>query len=975
MARPKGLASGTGRPRRVVTAFLMPLAAAWLVVTPGLNAAASPGRHPIPGTDAPGIAGTTRLGDIDPTGRLSVAVTLPLRNQAALQQLIASVSTPRSSLYGRYLTPQQFTDSYGPTGQQASRVTSYLSAHGLRIDSVAANREVIDASGSVAAISDAFGTTLGRYHDNRTGRDFFANDSAVNVPGDIAPLIIGVAGLSNHYLRHHSAAVPPHLGGGPAGGYTPVQLKTAYDVNPLATAGYTGGSQHVGLFELDGFAQSNINTYDSHYGLGSPAPSVVNVDGGSGPLGGGQVEVELDIEVIQAIAPAANITVWEGPNTDQGVVDTYNAMVTSNTTPTNSTSWGLCEANSNPSVITIEDQIFQQASAQGLSFFAASGDNGAFDCGSGAPPGTLAVDNPADDPYVTGTGGTALNLNGNNTYSSESAWSGTPNPGNGTGGGLSTVFTKPSWQTGPGVQNSFSNGSRQVPDIASDADPNTGISIFSQGSWGVVGGTSAAAPSWAAFAALYNQDATANGKPRLGFANPVLYSLAGGAQTFPAFHDVTTGNNLFYNATAGWNYPTGWGTYDAYNLARDLIAGGIGAVVTNGGFETGTFAGWTTGGAASSVVTSPHSGTYAAEIGATTPTNGDSTMQQTISVPASGGTLTFWYKTVCPDTLTYDWSLVQIKNGAGTVLATPLNKTCTNNNTWTQVSLSLATWPSQNVVLVFLNHDDNYGADPTYTLFDDIALGTPANDFSISANPTSLSVAQGAGGSSTIFTAVTSGAAQTVALSVSGTPAGATASLNPTSVTAGSSSTLSVNSGTTAAGTYTLTVTGTGTSATHSATVSLTIRLTGAGSITNGGFETGTFSGWTTSGASESVVASPHSGTYAARLGSTAVTNGDSNMQQTITVPSGGGTLTFWYKSVCTDTVTYDWGLMQIKTTGGTVLATPLNKTCDNTGAWVQVNYSLASLASQQIVLYFANRDDNYPGDPTYTLFDDISVH
>jgi len=962
-----------------LTLAAAPLAALWLAITPGVNVSAAPGRQPIPGTEAPGQAGSTRLGDVDPAAHLSVAVTLPVRNQATLRQFIAEVSSQSSPLYGSYLTPQQFNDAYGPTPQEVATVTSFLSSQGLHIDNIAANNEVIDASGYASAVESAFGTSLGRYHDAALGRDYFANDGPISVAADIAPMIVTVLGLNNHYLlRHHSAHTRPHVGGGPAGGYTPVQLKTAYDVNPLATAGYTGGSQHVGLFELDGFLQSHINTYDTQYGLTSPAPSVVSV--GSGPLGGGQVEVELDIEVIQAVAPAANITVWEGPNTAQGIVDTYNAMVTSNTTATNSTSWGLCEASALTvhGFITAEDNIFQQAAAQGQSFFAASGDDGAFDCGSGAPPGTLAVDNPADDPYITGAGGTTLNLNGSNGYSSESAWSGTPNPSNGTGGGLSTVFAKPSWQTGPGVQNSYSNGNRQVPDVASDADPATGVSIYTtinhQTGWTVVGGTSAAAPSWAAFAALYNQDATANGKPHLGFANPVLYGLAASPQASPAFHDITTGNNLFYNATAGWDYPTGWGTYDAYNLASDLIAG-IGNVA-NGGFETGSFAGWTTGGAASSIVTSSHSGTYAAELGATTPTNGDSTMQQTITVPASGGTLTFWYETVCPDTLTYDWSLVQIKNGSGTVLATPLSKTCTNNNTWTQVSFNLAPWSSQSIVLCFLSHDDNYGGDPTYTLFDDIAVGAPLNDFSISANPGSLNVAQGANVNSTISTAVTIGSAQTVALSVSGTPSGATTSLNPTSLTGNGSSTLSVNGGTAAPGTYTLTVAGTGTSATHSTTITVTITPSSP-VVTNGGFETGNFSGWSTSGASESVVTSPppHSGTHAARLGSTAVTNGDSKMQQTITVPSGGGTLTFWFQSVCTDTVTYDWSLMQIRNTSGIVLAIPLNKTCTNSGAWVQVNYSLASLANQQIVLYFANHDDNYPGDPTYTLFDDISVH
>ncbi|TMF13137.1 MAG: hypothetical protein E6I33_11330, partial [Chloroflexi bacterium] len=544
------------------------LVALGLAMTTSVRVTASPGRQTLPGTGAPGLAGTTRLGNLDPASHLSVAVTLPLRNQAGLRQFIAAVSTPSSPLYGRYLTPQQFAAGYGPTSAQAATVSGYLTSQGLHIDQVASNNEIIDTSGTVAAMKSAFGTSLGRYHDAALGRDFFANDGPATVPVSVASLIAGVAGLDDHYpLRHHGVADTPHLGGGPAGGYTPAQLKTAYDVNPLASASYTGAGQHVGLFELDGFQQSNITTYDNQYSLGSPAPSVVAVDGGT-PLGSGQNEVELDIEVIQAIAPAASITVWEGPNTNQGVIDTYNAMVTSNTTATNSTSWGLCEPLSSSSVITSEDSIFQQAAAQGQSFFAASGDNGAFDCATAQ----LAVDNPADDPYITGAGGSTLYLNGSNGYSSEGAWA-TPSRSLGSGGGLSRVFARPSWQTGPGVQNSFSNGTRQVPDVASDADPATGVSIYSKGAWTVFGGTSAAAPSWAAFAALYNQDAAANGKPHLGYANPALYQLAGGSQAFPAFHDLTTGDNLYYNATPGWDYASGWGSYDANNVARDLIGG------------------------------------------------------------------------------------------------------------------------------------------------------------------------------------------------------------------------------------------------------------------------------------------------------------------------------------------------------------------------------------------------------------------
>src|SRR5205807_636828 len=326
-----------------------------------------------------------------------------------------------------------------------------------------------------------------------------------------------------HYPLHRLGPAPK-VGGGPAGGYTPNELKKAYDITPLASAGYTGSGQRLGLFELDGFRQSNITAYDNQYGLGSPAPATVIVSGGPGPLGNGEIEVELDIEVMHAIAPASPITVWEGPNTDPGVNATYNAMVTSNTTKSNSTSWGICEPNTTQAEMTTLDNIFKQAASQGQSFYAASGDNGAYDCGTSR----LTVDSPANDPYVTGTGGTNLALNADSSYKAESAWS-NPNtfPASGSGGGLSSYFARPSWQTGPGVANSYSNGKRQVPDVSLDADPQTGYSVYvtynrSTG-WNVVGGTSAAAPAWAAFTAVYNQYAAAYSKPNLGYANPTLY--------------------------------------------------------------------------------------------------------------------------------------------------------------------------------------------------------------------------------------------------------------------------------------------------------------------------------------------------------------------------------------------------------------------------------------------------------------------
>jgi hypothetical protein len=246
----------------------------------------------------------------------------------------------------------------------------------------------------------------------------------------------------------------------------------------------------------------------------------------------------------------------------------------------------------------------------------------------------------------------------------------------------------------------------------------------------------------------------------------------------------------------------------------------------------------------------------------------------------------------------------------------------------------------------------------------------PANDFSISANPSSLTLAQNTAGNSTISTALVSGSAETISLSVSGAPTGATASLNPASVTTGGSSTLTVNAGTAAAGTYTLTVTGTAPSATHSAPVSLTVTSTGGG-ITNGGFETGDFTGWTRAG-STAISSTAHSGTKSAMVGSASPFNGDSSIAQTSTAPTGTTTLSFWYRNVCTDTVTFDWATATLKDNTTGVTTTVLARTCTNSGTFVQKTAGVT--AGHSYTLTLIDHDDNFAGDPTYTLYDDIAL-
>jgi hypothetical protein len=268
------------------------------------------------------------------------------------------------------------------------------------------------------------------------------------------------------------------------------------------------------------------------------------------------------------------------------------------------------------------------------------------------------------------------------------------------------------------------------------------------------------------------------------------------------------------------------------------------------------------------------------------------------------------------------------------------------------------------------------GAGPSATHSTTVTLtvtGTTTDDFSISASPTSTSIASGSSGNVTVNTAVTSGSAQSVSLSVSGQPSGS-ASFSPSSVTAGSSSTLTITVASGAAtGPYTITITGTGASATHTTTLNLTVTSPSTSPVANGGFEGGSFTGWTASGKwIPRVVTSPHTGSYAAQLGSGAAFGGNSTVAQTVKVPVGSPVITFWYLPRCKDTVGSDQIQMQIRSTGGSKLATVLN-VCSNSGAWTKVTYSLSKWAGQTIVLWF-NDHDNGNKAATYFLLDDVAI-
>ncbi len=498
------------------------------------------------------------LRQLTATNRLNLAIGLPLHNREALTNLIRQLHDPASPNYRHFLTPDEFTAQFGPTEQDYQAVMMFAKANGLIVTETYSNRLLVDVSGTVGDIEKALQVTMRVYQHPTEARTFFAPDVEPSVPSSLP--ILQISGLENYYLPHSwiltmTNGFLPQGGSAPGGGYSASDLRKAY----VPGTSLTGAGQSVGLLQFDGFYPADVAQYASANNIHNPPQVVVvPVDGGVATPGQANIEVAMDIEMVMAMAPGVStIYVYEAPNPSPWV-DLLNRMALDGQVKQFSSSWGGGDPNQ------MAEQIFQQMAAQGQSFYNASGDTAAF------IPNVNPPEFPADSPNITQVGGTVLTTSSSGDYSSETVWN---TPGiargssfQGSSGGVSPNYAIPTWQQGISMAaNQGSTTMRNIPDVAMIA---SGIWIvFDNGTSGPYGGgTSSAAPLWAGFTALVNQQAAALNQSPVGFVNPALYNIAKSSSYAASFHDITTGGNTNslspanYLAVPGYDLCTGWGT-------------------------------------------------------------------------------------------------------------------------------------------------------------------------------------------------------------------------------------------------------------------------------------------------------------------------------------------------------------------------------------------------------------------------------
>jgi len=709
------------------------------------------------------------VGFLPPTQRMNLAIMLPLRNQPELASLLGRLNDPTSPDYGHFLTVAQFTEQFGPTVQDYQAVVNFAKANGFTVTHTPPNRLLVDINGSVAQIEKAFHVVMTVYQHPTENRTFYSPDREPSL--DLNVPVKRIAGLNNFSIPRPmlkkraagSAIISNATGSGPDGAYRPSDMRAAY----YGSGSLTGTGQSVGLVEFDGYELADVTS-----DMGGEAYTVtitnVLVDGASAGSDGDDGEQAIDIAQPIGMAPGlTSVRVYIAPLTSSiGVsdVDIFNQMATDNISKQLSCSWGWA-----PDDPSDDDPIFEEFAAQGQNLFVASGDSGRY-------TGNNNYDEsyPAESDYVVAVGGTDLTTNGaGGAWESETAWSYS------SGGPADNGFAIPSWQVGvANASNGASSTKRDLPDVAAEANFDNilcddGICYYND-----YGGTSYAAPRWAGYIALANQQNVTNNGTTLGYLNPLIYPIGFGTSYTSNFHDITSGNNG-YSAVTGYDMVTGWGSPNGPTLINTLT-------------------------------------------GAATPsfTLSDSPSSLTITQGGAGGTSTITVN----DVNGFSGSVTLAASGlpSGVTAAFGTNPT-TGTSVLTLTASATATTGTATVTIT--------GTSGSLVATTTLALtvnATATPNFTIGASPASLTVTQGSNGTSTITVTSQNSFSSATTLSATGLPTGVTAafSTNPVTPAANGSATsiLTLTASATATiGAATVTVTGTSGTLSHSATIALTV--------------------------------------------------------------------------------------------------------------------------------------------------------
>jgi len=709
------------------------------------------------------------LGRLPASQPMNLVLVLPLRNEDELDRLLTDLYNPESPSYHKFLTVEEFTARFGPTEDDYNTLMDFAHENGLKVVATSPNRLNLQVSGSVANVERAMNVHLGMYQHPTEPRNFYAPDREpqVNLPFQLWH----VAGLDNFSIPKPAglerrpegtkAKAGATTGSGPSASFLGSDMRAAYYGGSL-----TGSGQSLGLLEYYGTDLADLTTYFTNAHQTNNVPvTLLSTDGTSTScVYSACDDTEQTLDMTQAIgmAPGLSSLVMYVGSTDSAI---FNAMATHS--PLNaqlSSSWTW-----NPADPSTDDPYFKEFAAQGQNLFQAAGDSGKW-----TATGTGSEVYPADDVYVTTVGGTDLSTSSAaGPWSSETAWA------NGGGGISPHKYALPSWQTTAAAGcSSCSKTYRNAPDVSANANYTFYVCADQTTcTANDYGGTSFAAPMWAGYLALVNQQSVANGNKTLGFINPSLYTIGEGSSYDSDFHDVTSGSNG-YSATTGFDLATGWGSPNGSGLINALA----GSVSTQPGFTLSASPGAVSilqGNAGSSTITSSVTGGF------------NSAISLTASGQPSGVTVSF-----SPASITGAGSSTMSISVASTVAAGtyPITVTGTSGSTVETTTVSLT------------------------------VTAPNSGSFTLSVSPSSGYLLQGQSGYAVVTVTASGGFDSAVSFSATGVPSGVTTSFSPTTVTGSGTTDFNLTVARNAkTGTYTITIKGT--SGTKSATTTLTLQI------------------------------------------------------------------------------------------------------------------------------------------------------